>query len=44
MASHETAERKTVNKLWSDHKCEKKRDDIDNPFKGKSSNPKVERV
>ena len=37
--SHETAERKKVNKCWFDHKCEKKRDNIKNSFKGKSSNP-----
>ena len=28
--SHETAERDKVNKLWFDHKYEKKRDDIEN--------------
>ena len=29
---------KNGNELWFDHKCEKKRDDINNSFKGKSSN------
>ena len=37
--SHETTEKKKVNKFWFDDKCEKKRDDIKNSFKGKSSNP-----